>query len=171
LFVTDRLIPYEGVVYTKDLLASEASCYSYFSNSNQGHGILQGEYATALPATHIQVSGVTETVPAISVRASAFDWTNLVRGIENLVMKYYPNLEAANQAQYLADALLRTEAQKALGGQITIPPNVGQELFDVITITDERVHISNKKFRVAGIKTDFSRKDGKFEQQLTLSAP
>ena len=169
-FVTDGLIPREALTFVKDLLSTEASCYEY-QNKPGYHTILKGDYGENLTITHTQVSGETEATPPVPVREAAFDWENLARGIDNLIMQYDPNLEETAQAQYRADALLRAEAQKSLGGQIIVPINCGQELYDVVTITDKRCGISEAKYRILDIQTDYDHRKAIYQQRLTLGAP
>jgi len=173
-FVTDGLIPREALTFVKDLLPTEASCYEYHSHPEQvsgSHPILKGSYGENITITHTQVSGETDEDPPTPVRESAFDWENLARGIDNLIMQYDPNLEETAQAQYRADALLRAEAQKSLGGQIIVPINCGQELYDVVTITDNRVGIVSKKYRILDIQADYDHRKAIYQQRLALGAP
>ena len=169
-FVTDGLIQREAFAFVKDLLSTESPCYEY-RNAPGYHPLLKGEYDANLTITHTQVSGDTEATPPVHVREAAFDWPLLSLGIDNLAMQYDPNLEEADQAQKRADALLRHEAQKSLGGQIIVPTNCGQELYDVVKVTDTRVGLANKNFRVLAIQTDYSRRKALYEQKLTLGAP
>jgi len=173
-FVTDGLIPREALTFIKDLLSTEASCYEYHSHPEQvsgSHPIIKGSYGENLTITHTQVSGETDEDPPTPVRESAFDWENLARGIDNLVMQYVPDIEETAQAQYRADALLRAEAQKSLGGQIIVPINCGQELYDVVTITDNRVGIVSKKYRILDIQADYDHRKAIYQQRLALGAP
>jgi len=169
-FVTDGLVPREALCFAKDLLATETAGYEY-KNQPGFHTTLKGEYSENLTTTHAQVSGETEEEPPTPVRESAFDWDNLLRGIDALVMQYDPNLEEADQAEKRAVALLRHEAQKSLGDQIVVPTNVGQELLDVVTVTDARCGISGENYRVQGIRTLYDRRTSQYEQALTLGAP
>ena len=177
-FVPDGLI-YEGYrAWTKDLKSDESSSYSYkFPSPSRGEG--QGE-----GAIHPILSGqYSETVPLSRARAlgrdsgdnrivqDALDWTNLALGIDILKQAYDPNLQNNTRTQERADALLREESLKAQQGNLVIPVNVGQELYDVITITDSRVGLENKKYRVMAIETDYDRSQGRYEQKLTVGAP
>jgi hypothetical protein len=60
---------------------------------------------------------------------------------------------------------------RAQRGNLVIPTNVGQELLDVVEVTDERCGISGEKYRVQGIRTLYDRRQGRYEQALTLGAP
>ena len=54
---------------------------------------------------------------------------------------------------------------------ILVPTNVGQELYDVITITDARVGLENKKYRVMAIETEYQAFQAIYIQRLSLCAP
>jgi hypothetical protein len=169
-FVTDGLVPTQAICYVKDLLASETSSYEY-KNQPGSHPIYAGAYGTKLTTTHTQVSGDTEDDPPVHVREAAFDWDLLSQGIDSLRMQYDANLEGTDQAARRADALLRHETLEAMGDQILVPTNVGQEIYDVITVTDKRCGIDEEKYRVLGIQTDYDRHKSLYEQRLTLGAP
>ena len=100
----------------------------------------------------------------------AFDWDELERGIDNLALKYDANLEEADLAQKRAEALLRKSAMESVGGQIIVPLNCGQEIYDVITISDGRCGISNRKYRVLGIESRYDCLQNIYQQKLMLGA-
>jgi len=145
-FIPDALIFDGNEAYVKDLQDDEESSYSY----GTAHVILQGSYASHITLSRARAIGRAEDESRI-VR-DAFDWPNLELGIDNLEQSYDPNLQSATRAQERADAILRRESLRAEGGQITIPVNCGQELYDVITVTDDRCGITSKKYRVLDIK-------------------
>jgi hypothetical protein len=86
-------------------------------------------------------------------------------------MQYDANLEETDQAARRADALLRDSSLRAERGNLVIPTNVDQELYDVITATDRRCGIDQEKYRVLAIQTDYDRHKSLYEQRLTLGAP
>jgi len=146
----------------------DVSVYEY-SNAPGEHRILAGEYRQATPPTHTRASG--RDALGADVIASAFDWEHLELAIDDFRPDYDPNLENADRAQERADAILRKGSLEAEGGQITVPVNCGQELYDVITITDERCGISSQLYRVMAIEVDYSRRQGRYTQRLALAAP
>jgi hypothetical protein len=169
-FVTDGLVPREALCFAKNLLSAEASSYVY-KNEPGAHRILEGAFADNLTISHTQVSGDTQDEPPVHVREAAFDWDLLALGIDNLRMQYDPNLEEADQAEKRADALLRHETLESLGDHIVVPTNVGQELYDVVEVTDARCGISEEKYRVQAIQTDYDRCQGIYTQRVALCAP
>jgi len=164
-FIPDALIFDGNEAYVKDLKDDEASSYSY----GTGHVILQGEYAEAVPLTRARAIGRDGEDNRIV--EDAFDWPNLELGIDNLEQSYDPNLQSAARAQERADAILRKASLRAERGDLVVPTNVGQELYDVITVTDERCGISSKKYRVLDIETTLSLRQWLYQQRLTIGAP
>jgi hypothetical protein len=164
-FIPDALIFDGNEAYVKDLKDDEASSYSYGTT----HVILQGEYSQAVSLTRARAIGRDGEDNRIV--EDAFDWPNLELGIDNLEQSYDPNLQSAARAQERADAILRKHALESQGGQITVPVNCGQELYDIITITDERCGISGKKYRVMRIDVQYVALGGQYRQRLTLGAP
>ena len=60
---------------------------------------------------------------------------------------------------------------RAERGNLVVPVNCGQELYDVITVSDERCGISSKLYRVTGMQVVYSRREARYTQRLTLASP
>jgi len=164
-FVPDQLVFRGQEAFTKNPLADESSCYSYGTD----HAILSGKYTDAVTVSRVRAIGRDASDNRILEEAQ--DWDLLQLAIDILEQDYDPNLQTAARAQERADAILRTRAQEANPAAITIPTNVGQELLDVVEVTDERCGISEEKYRVQAIQTDYDRFKGRYEQRLTIGAP
>jgi hypothetical protein len=54
---------------------------------------------------------------------------------------------------------------------ITVPANVGQELLDVVEVTDPRCGVTAHRFRVQNIITEYDRTRGRYDQTIALGAP
>ena len=67
-------------------------------------------------------------------------------------------------------AQLRKHDATTKRGQITTLPNVGLQLFDVITVTDARAGISAEVYRVRGIEETFdtTKPPAIFRQRVLL---
>jgi len=164
-FVPDRLVFRGQEAFTKNPLASESSCYSYGTD----HAIGSGKYTDAVTVSRARAIGRDEDDNRI-VR-DAFDWDLLQLAIDILEQDYDPNLQTATRAQERADAILRQMSLRAERGNLVIPTNVGQELLDVVEVTDERCGISGEKYRIQAIQTDYDRRKGIYTQCLALCAP
>jgi len=164
-FVPDKLVFRGQEAFTKNPLASESSCYSYGAD----HPILSGKYTEAVTVSRARAIGRDSSDNRIL--EEALDWDLLQLAIDTLEQDYDPNLQTATRAQERADALLREASLRAERGNLVIPTNVGQELLDVVEVTDERCGVSEEKYRVEAIQTDYDRRQGRYEQRLSLGAP
>jgi hypothetical protein len=163
--VPDQLVFRGQEAFTKNPLPDEASSYSY----GAGHAILSGKYTEAVTLSRSRALGRDDSDNRIL--EEALDWDLLQLAIDILQQDYDPNLQTTTRAQERADALLRTAALGASPATITIPTNVGQELLDVVEVTDERCGISEENYRVQCIQTDYDRRQGRYDQRLTIGAP
>jgi hypothetical protein len=78
------------------------------------------------------------------------------------------NLDSVAKAQARGDAYLREAEMEAEGGAVLIPVNCGQQLYDVVDITDSRAGLTAAKKRVLGISLVFNPVRAQYEQWLTL---
>jgi len=164
-FVPDKLVFRGREAFTKNPLASEASCYSYGTD----HAILSGKYTEAVTVSRARAIG--RDVSDNRILEEALDWDLLALAIDQLEQDYDPNLQTAARAQERADAILRQISLRAERGNLVIPTNVGQELLDVVKVTDERCGISEENYRILAIQTDYDRRQGIYIQRLALCAP
>jgi hypothetical protein len=67
-----------------------------------------------------------------------------------------------------AAACLRRRAIEADGGLIAVAPNCGQELYDVIDVTDPLIAASAVKRRVSRIRWRYDARRGVYDQELRL---
>jgi len=75
------------------------------------------------------------------------------------------------QAGDVASAILAKMRLRGKGGVILIPPNCGQELFDVVQITDAGANQAAVSFRVVGIRFEYNPKQARYQHKLILGAP
>jgi|GEM_PF-1006473 len=164
-FVPDHLVLRGQEAFTKNPLADEESCYSYGTD----HTILSGKYAHAVTPSRSRALGQAEDDSRIV--QESFDWPLLQLAIDILEQDYDPNLQTVARTQERADALLREASLRAQRGNLVIPTNVGQELFDVVEVTDARCGITEQNYRVHAIRTDYDRRNALYRQRLTIGAP
>jgi hypothetical protein len=164
-FVPDKLVFRGQEAFTKNPLASESSCYFYGGD----HVILVGQYSHQVTLSRSRALG--RDVSDNRILEESQDWDLLQLAIDILEQDYDPNLTTAARAQERADAILRTRAQDANPAAITIPTNVGQEILDVVEVTDERCGIDQENYRVQAIKVNYDRRKGIYDQLLALCAP
>jgi hypothetical protein len=63
---------------------------------------------------------------------------------------------------------MRGVEMAAASGAILIPVNCGQQLYDVVDITDSRAGLSATKRRVSGLTLVYSPRRGEYRQRLLL---
>jgi len=151
-----------GLAYLKNPQAGDAADYSFGTD----HPIVRGRYATLRPpANRVQVFG---DVPFVE----GFDWPEIEDAYDRVGQTHDLNLDAVALAQDRADAELRHLAMVSQGGSLIVPPNCGQELYDVVAITDAPAGLSAAKRRVLGLGLRYVRSGPApaYEQHLILGA-
>ncbi|MFC2004199.1 hypothetical protein ACFLUK_01470 [Chloroflexota bacterium] len=63
---------------------------------------------------------------------------------------------------------MREAEIESTDGAIRVPVNCGQQLYDVVDITDDRVGLSTEKKRVLGIILIYNTRRSEYEQRLSL---
>ena len=67
-------------------------------------------------------------------------------------------------------AYLREAEIESANGAIRIPANCGQQLYDVIDITDSRAGLDGEKKRVLGLTLVYNPRRGEYDERLLLGA-
>ena len=166
--VPDMLVFRGQDAFVKNPLPAEASCYDYGPDD---HPIAAGRYAGAVTTSRTRAIG-RHTVGGVEepVIGDAFDW-DLLQLFDYLVVTYDANLDDPAVAEQRAESMLRSLALEARPATITVPTNVGQELLDVVEITDPRCGIVSDRRRVQNIATVYDRLKLRYDQTMTLGAP
>ena len=78
----------------------------------------------------------------------------------------------ASECDERAVGQLRKHGATRKRGELTTLPNVGVQLFDVVTATDARAGVSGELYRVKGIEETFdaTKHPAMFDQKLTVAA-
>jgi hypothetical protein len=141
-------------------LPTDVPLYAYGTD----HVILAGRYGERVPAANrVQVFGR-------GVFAEAFDWPDVARVYDRLLQIYDANLRTATQVADRAVTVLREEAIGSTSGEIVVPVNCGQELYDVVEVTDAAGALQAAKRRVLGLMLRYSAGERPlYEQRLRLS--
>lgn len=146
--------------FLKEPLASEASAFAYGTT----HPIRSGRYRDVVVANRVQVHGR-------SVFGERFNWPAVETATDRLAEVHDTNLLTQTALEDRADAVLRHAAINATSGEITVPTNCGQELYDVVEVTDAGAGLAAAKRRVVGIDMTYRRAErAAYEQKLLLGA-
>lgn len=145
--------------YIKNPQASDQSVYSYGTD----HPLWEGRYASDSPGyNRVQVYGA-------EVLSESFSWLHVSKVYDRLHQVHDLNLNTVEKAQGRAEAELREALTSAISGEIRVPVNCGQELYDVIDITDERAGLVAAKRRILGLVLLYSTgRDAHYDQRLLL---
>lgn len=148
--------------YVRNPLASDPAEYDY----GVDHVILRGRYGTlSTDFNRVQVFGD-------GVMVERFDWHGIDDVYDRLRQDHDLNLTDAGAAEERADALQRKADLGGEGGEIVVPVNCGQELYDVVAITDAAAGLSAARRRVMGMTLRYAA-GGRlpaYEQRIRLGA-
>jgi len=72
------------------------------------------------------------------------------------------------KAEQRGEAYLREAEIESANGTIRVPVNCGQQLYDVIDVTDSRAGLDAEKRRVLGLTFIHNPNRGEYEQRLSL---
>ena len=107
-----------------------------------------------------------------SLMVEDFDWTGVGDIYDRLHQDHDRNLTSTAAAQDRADALLRHQEMQAADDEVLVPVNCGQELYDVVEVTDPRAGLSAARRRVLAMSLRYvrDRPAPAYEMRLRLGA-
>ncbi|MBN1643555.1 MAG: hypothetical protein JW856_01860 [Dehalococcoidales bacterium] len=144
--------------------SSDEAVYSY----GQAHSILQGRYRTGGWKTNrVCVEGHND-VSGEPVIVDSFTWEEMEHFYNRTQRIVDRNIGTVSAGQARGGAYLRKMDIDSFSGSITVPVNCGQQLYDVIDITDTKAGLSAAGGRVMGITLDYRPDRGEYEQRLLL---
>ncbi|MBI4304282.1 MAG: hypothetical protein HY665_08115 [Chloroflexi bacterium] len=163
-FVPDVLFIEGNKAYLVNPQSTDSSTYSY----GQAHVIFDGKYRKgAWSLNRVQVEGYDPS-GGQPVIASSFSWSQIAKLYDRLKQLEDRNIDSATRAEQRGDAYLRKAELESVISSIRIPVNCGQQLYDVIDVTDSRAGLSAEKRRVLAISLVYSSRRGEYEQRLLL---
>ena len=157
--VSDLLFFREETACSKYPDPAEATAYSYGTD----HSILSAAHSRTAPGINrVQAYG-------LDVTAESFSWGEVSLVLDRLRQVHDLNLTTADDARERASAGLGRAAREGYGGEVVVPPNCGQELYDVVEITDPACGLSAARRRVVGLALLYEPGRGLYQQRLRLS--
>jgi len=163
-FVPDVLLIEGNKGYIINPLDTDSSVYPYGS----AHPIFEGRYRKGAQAINrVQVEGY-DPVGEESIVVDSFVWEEIERLYDRLRQLEDRNIDTVAKAQARGEAYLREAEIESASGIIRIPVNCGQQLYDVIDITDSRAGLSAEKKRVLGLTLAYNPRRGEYEERLSL---
>ncbi|UCD09304.1 MAG: hypothetical protein JSU79_01285 [Dehalococcoidales bacterium] len=165
LSMAPDVVFFEGdVAYLVHPLSSDSSVYSY----GQNHGIKGGRYrSSSWKLNRVTVEGYN-TIAGEKIIKDSFAWEQICEQLPRTARLIDRNISTVGEAGERGEIYLRTAESEAQDGTISIPVNCGQQLYDVIDITDERAGMVSEKKRVAGLTLIHNPRKGEYKQHLAL---
>jgi len=165
-FVPDVLFIEGGRGYIVNPLSSDTSVYSY----GEEHCILEGRYKQGTwGLNRVQVEGYDTGSEEIIV-VDSFAWDEIDRLHDRLRQLEDSNIDTVAKAQQRGEAYLRQAEIESASGNILVPVNCGQQIYDVIDITDSRAGLTAEKRRALRLVLVYHPHRGEYSQQLWLGA-
>ena len=165
-FVPDVIFIEGNTAYLVNPLASDSSVYGY----GVGHPVWEGRYLQGVFRNNrVQVEGC-DTGSGAMILADSFSWNEIDSHGERLTRVEDRNIGSVTEAQQRGQAHLRKAEIAAAAGSILVPVNCGQQLYDVIAVTDARAGLDARKRRVLGMVLLYNPQRGEYRQRLNLGA-
>ncbi len=163
-FVPDVMFIEGNKAYVVNPQAADNSAYSYGSS----HSISEGSYQKgAWGPNRVQVEGY-DTANGEPLIVDSFSWNEIAKLHDRLSQREDRNIDTVAKAHTRGEACLRQAEIESAGGTIRIPVNCGQQLYDVIDITDSRAGLSADKKRVLRLTLVYHPRRGEYEERLSL---
>jgi hypothetical protein len=146
--------------YIVNPLAADASAYTYGTT----HAILEGRYITrSKESNRAQVFGA-------AVFTEDFDWAEIELLSDILSQVKDLNLTTTTRAHERGAAELRDAAIHAQEGYLLVPLNCGQEIYDVVDLTDAVAGLTAAKRRVLSLSHTYNPAKGQYILKIGLGA-
>lgn len=145
-------------------LASDSAVYTY----GTGHPVIEGRYVRgAGKVNRVQVEGYAAGSGGI-ILVDSFVWDEIDLVRDRLRQIADRNIGTVEEAAARGEADLRRVEIDSTGGSILVPVNCGQQLYDVVAITDLPAGLGTVKRRVLGMVLDYRPGRGEYRQRLYL---
>ena len=165
-YVPDVIFIEGNKAYLVNPLPSDTAVYGYGSD----HAILAGRYDHRAQETNsVQVEGY-DTGSQEMVLVGSFAWDEIARSYDRPEQIEDRNIGSVEEAEERGQAVLRGAGIGAEDGHIIVPTHCGQQLTDVIEVTDSRAGLAAVKKRITGITLDYRPQQGEYHQRLRLGA-
>ena len=161
-FVPDVIFIEGNKAYLVNPQSDDSAEYSY----GVEHVVLEGRYQqSAMRINRVQVEGYNTGENKMIV-VDSFDWDDIERLYDRIKHIEDRNLNTVEAAYQRGETILRKSEIDTINGRITVPVNCGQQLYDVIEITDTNCGLTELDRRVLGMRLVYQPQRGEYYQQL-----
>lgn len=162
--VPDALFIEGDTAYLVNPTPQDAPVYSYGTE----HPLTEGRYNTkGRGLNRAQVEGY-DPVADGAVVVESFDWPQIGKLHDRMKQVEDANISTVSQAEARGAAMLRKAEIASPRGLMQAPPNCGQQLYDVIDITDPGAGLDRAARRVVGLDTAYNPHHGQYYQKISL---
>lgn len=151
--------------YLKNPQPSDSADYSYHAPPlppGVSHAIRESSYVTVLPGSNrVQVF-------SDGVFTEEWDWDSIDDIYDRIHQEDDPCLDSTTKAHQRGEAILRDVVIHSLQGSIIAPMNCGQELYDVVEITDPHAGMDEARRRILGVRHIYDSAKGLYTITLNL---
>ena len=182
-YIAGGTMKYRGETYSSFTFPSNAYDLGALTNYNgyellAGWGIwvpgpiviLDGQYITETPEVN-RAYVIGRDAEGNPVHGTDLEQSEIDLVGERLDFQQHLSIPTSSLAADVADAMLKKQRLSKHRGFITIPPNCGQELWDVIQVTDTPCAQSASNYRVVAISFDYQPRQRRYQHKLFLAAP
>jgi hypothetical protein len=163
-FVPDALSVEGSTAFLVNPQPDDNACYAY----GDSHAVIEGRYAvTEMSPGCVRVEGMNAATDT-PVILDIYDWDSIGNGCGVMEMVADSNIGSVMQAAERGEALLRKAAISSADGIIKVIPNAGQQLYDVIEVTDGRAGLSAARYRVLGLSLSYTPAKSEYRQVIAL---
>ncbi len=132
------------------------------------HPILDGTYLSHTPDIN-RAHVIGRDIYGNPVFGTATNSDEIALVGERLDFQQELSIPTETLAGSVAQAIIDKARLNTKGGSILVPPNCGQELWDVVGINDSTANQDNMKYRVAGIRLDYNPKQATYLHTFALA--
>jgi hypothetical protein len=162
-FVPDHLFIEGDSAYILNPLEEDEPLYSYGVN----HPIFKGQYTFGTQSINLTtVEGLS--AGGEKILKDSFNWDSIAETRLRGMRIIDRNLASVTEAAARGETYLEKAEKEWTGGFIDVPVNCGQQLFDVIDITDKRAGLEAVKKRITGIEFEYMPAFGRYRQRFGL---
>ena len=133
------------------------------------HIIVHGQYISETPEVN-RAYVIGRDAEGNPVHGTDLEQAEIHLVGERLDFQQHLSIPTSALAADVADAILKKQRLSKHRGFITIPPNCGQELWDVIQVNDTPCAQSGSKYRIVAISFDYHPRQRRYEHKLFLAA-